>query len=109
MAADPAFLLRLNAERGRLLQQQQRQGRQWQVVVICASRELNFGDPTPVQEFVRERVVWSVLLPEHLLQRRDHDRGRWGCCWCRKISRPSAQRRYGLRPPAPAWEPISIF
>jgi hypothetical protein len=48
MAADPAFLLRLNAETGRLLQQQQCQGRQWQVVVICPSRDLKFRDPTPV-------------------------------------------------------------
>ena len=69
MAADPDFLLRLNAETGRLLQQQQRQGRpirQWQVVVICPSRELNFGDPTPVHEFVRERLVWIELAPERL-------------------------------------------
>ena len=69
MAADPEFLLRLNAETGRLLQQQQRQGRpirQWQVVVICPSRQLNFGDPTPVQEFVERRVVWIELLSERL-------------------------------------------
>jgi len=69
MAADPGFLLRLNAETGRLLQQQDRQGRpirHWQVVVICPSRELNFGDPTPVREFVRERVVWIELAPERL-------------------------------------------
>ena len=69
MAADPDFLLRLNAETGCLLQQQQRQGRpirQWQVVVICPSRQLNFGDPTPVQEFVERRVVWIELLSERL-------------------------------------------
>ena len=69
MAADPDFLLRLNAETGRLLQQQQRQGRpirQRQVVVICPSRELNFGDPTPMQEFVERRVVWIELLSERL-------------------------------------------
>jgi predicted transposase YdaD len=69
MAADPEFLLRLNAETGCLLQQQQRQGRpirQWQVVVICPSRQLNFGDPTPVQEFVERRVVWIELLSERL-------------------------------------------
>ena len=69
MAADPDFLLRLNAETGCLLQQQQRQGRpirQWQVVVICPSRQLNFGDPTPVQEFVQRRVVWIELLSERL-------------------------------------------
>ena len=69
MAADPGFLLRLYAETGRLLQQQDRQGRpinQWQVVVICPSRELNFGDPTPVHEFVERRVVWIELAPERL-------------------------------------------
>jgi len=69
MAADPGFLLRLNAETARLLQQQDRQGRpirHWQVVVICPSRELNFGDPTPVREFVERRVVWIELAPERL-------------------------------------------
>ncbi len=69
MAADPGFLLRLHAETARLLQQQDRQGRpirHWQVVVICPSRELNFGDPTPVREFVERRVVWIELLPERL-------------------------------------------
>ena len=57
------------AETGRLMQQQDRQGRpirQWQVVVICPSRELNFGDLTPVREFVRERLVWIDLAPERL-------------------------------------------
>ena len=69
MAADPGFLLRLNAESGRLLQQQDRQGRairHWQAVVICPSRDLNFGDPTPVREFVERRVVWIELVPERL-------------------------------------------
>jgi predicted transposase YdaD len=69
MAADPGFLLRLNAETARLLQQQYRQGsaiRHWQVVVICPSRDLNFGDPTPVQEFVNRRVVWIELLSERI-------------------------------------------
>jgi predicted transposase YdaD len=69
MAADPAFLLRLYAETGRLLQQQDRQSRpirHWQVVVICPSRDLNFGDPMPVREFVRERLVWIELAPERL-------------------------------------------
>jgi predicted transposase YdaD len=69
MGPDPDFLLRLNAETACLLQQQQRQGRpirQWQVVVICPSRQLNFGDPTPVVEFVERRVVWIELLSERL-------------------------------------------
>jgi predicted transposase YdaD len=69
MGPDPEFLLRLNAETGCLLQQQQRQGRpirHWQVVVICPSRQLNFGDPTPVEEFVERRVVWIELLSERL-------------------------------------------
>jgi predicted transposase YdaD len=69
MAADPGFLLRLHAETAHLLQQQDCQGRpirHWQVVVICPSRELNFGDPTPVREFVERRVVWIEMLPERL-------------------------------------------
>jgi hypothetical protein len=36
------------------------------VVVICPSRELNFGDPMPVREFVERRVVWIELAPERL-------------------------------------------
>ena len=36
------------------------------MVVICPSRELHFGDPTPVREFVRERLVWIELAPERL-------------------------------------------
>ena len=36
------------------------------MVVICPSRDLNFGDPTPEQEFVRERLVWIELAPERL-------------------------------------------
>ena len=41
--------------------------RHWQVVVICPSRELNVGDPTPVREFVERRVVWIELLSQLLL------------------------------------------
>ena len=47
--------------------QQQRQGRlirQWQVVMICPSRELNVGDSIPVQEFVERRLVWIERLSE---------------------------------------------
>ena len=33
---------------------------------ILPSVELNFGDPTPVQEFVERRVVWVELAPERL-------------------------------------------
>ena len=40
--------------------------RHWRVVVICPSRELAFGDPLPVQEFLRERVLWIELAPERL-------------------------------------------
>jgi len=40
--------------------------RHWQVLVICPSRDLNVGDPTPVREFVERRVVWIELLPERL-------------------------------------------
>jgi predicted transposase YdaD len=33
------------------------------VVVLCPSRQLNFGDPSPVAEFVEQRVQWIELLP----------------------------------------------
>ncbi|MEB3265096.1 MAG: DUF4351 domain-containing protein, partial [Cyanobacteriota bacterium] len=52
-----------------LLRHQQRQCfplRHWRVVVICPSKELAFGDPLPVQEFLRERVLWIELAPERL-------------------------------------------
>ena len=62
MAADPGFLLRLYAETGRFLQQQSWSG-DWRVVVICPHRELNFGDATPVQEFLDCRVLWVELQP----------------------------------------------
>ena len=32
------------------------------VVVLCPSRQLNFGDPAPVAEFVEQRVQWIELL-----------------------------------------------
>ena len=95
MAADPDFLLRLNAETGCLLQQQQRQGRpirHWQVVVICPSRELNFGDPTPVEEFVERRVVWIELLSERLPPTAPPCKGPSGCCCCPKHNCPPARR-----------------
>lgn len=69
MAAAPDFLLRLYSESALLLRHQQRQGyplRHWRVVVICPSKELAFGDPLPVQEFLRERVLWIELAPERL-------------------------------------------
>jgi predicted transposase YdaD len=62
MAADPGFLLRLYAETSRFLQQQAWNG-DWRVVVICPHRELNFGEPMPVQEFVERRVLWVELQP----------------------------------------------
>jgi predicted transposase YdaD len=69
MAGQPDFLLRLYSESALLLRHQQRQGqplRHWRVVVICPSRELPFGDPLPVHEFLRERVIWIELAPERL-------------------------------------------
>jgi predicted transposase YdaD len=69
MDAAPDFLLRLYSESALLLRHQQRQGyplRHWRVVVICPSKELAFGDPLPVQEFLRERVLWIELAPERL-------------------------------------------
>ncbi|MFN7872435.1 MAG: DUF2887 domain-containing protein [Cyanobacteriota bacterium] len=62
MAADAGFLRRLYAETARLLQQEPGIER-WLVVVLCPSRELHFGDPAPVAEFVEQRVQWIELLP----------------------------------------------
>jgi len=62
MAADPGFFMRLYAETARLLQQQA-VIRNWRVVVVCPSRQLNFGDPSPVIEFLEQRVQWLELLP----------------------------------------------
>jgi len=53
MAPDPEFFLRLYSGSSLLLQHQSRQGqpvRDWRVLVICPSRDLNFGDPSPVAE-----------------------------------------------------------
>ncbi|MFM9100105.1 MAG: DUF2887 domain-containing protein [Cyanobium sp.] len=69
MAAEPEFLLRLYNESSLLLRHQHRQSqpvRYWRVLVICPSRDLNFGDPIPVQEFLRERVIWIELAPDRL-------------------------------------------
>ena len=62
MAADAGFLRRLYAETARLLQQQPGIG-PWRVVVFCPHRELDFGAPEPVAEFLRERVQWIELQP----------------------------------------------
>jgi predicted transposase YdaD len=69
MAADPEFLLRLYNESSLLLRHQYRQGqplRHWRVLVICPSRQLNFGDPVPVAEFLRERLLWIELAPDRM-------------------------------------------
>jgi len=54
--------MRLYAETARLLQQQA-VIRNWRVVVLCPSRQLNFGDASPVIEFLEKRVQWLELLP----------------------------------------------
>jgi predicted transposase YdaD len=69
MAADPEFLLRLYNESSLLLRHHYRLGnplRYWRVLVICPSRDLNFGDPVPVAEFLRERLLWIELAPDRL-------------------------------------------
>jgi predicted transposase YdaD len=69
MAANPEFFLRLYNGSSLLLTHQYRQGqpvRHWRVLVICPSRDLQFGDPVPVAEFLRERVVWIELAPERM-------------------------------------------
>jgi predicted transposase YdaD len=40
--------------------------RHWRVLVICPSRQLNFGDPVPVAEFLRERLLWIELAPDRM-------------------------------------------
>jgi hypothetical protein len=73
MAADPEFLLRLYNESSLLLRHQYRQSqplRHWRVLVICPSRQLNFGDPVPVAEFLRERLLWIELAPHRNATRR---------------------------------------
>ena len=62
MAADPTFLRRLYAECGRWLQQEASIDH-WRVVVICPHRNLNFGRPQAVAEFLRQRVHWIELQP----------------------------------------------
>ena len=62
MAADPDFLRRLYAECALLLRQEPAIQR-WQVVVLCPSRQLNFGDPEPLAEFVEHRLRWLELQP----------------------------------------------
>ena len=61
MAADAGFLRRLYAESARLVQQEPSIER-WRVVVLCPSRQLHFGDPAPVAEFVEQRLRWIELL-----------------------------------------------
>ncbi len=61
MAADGGFLRRLYAETARLLLQEPTI-HHWRVVVLCPSRQLNFGDPAPVAVFVEQRVQWIELL-----------------------------------------------
>ena len=62
MAADGRFLRRLYAQSARLVEQEV-EIEHWRVVVICPHRQLNFGSPVAVEEFVRERVHWVELLP----------------------------------------------
>jgi hypothetical protein len=45
------------------LVEQEQEIEHWRVVVICPNRRLNFGRPTAVAEFVRERVHWVELEP----------------------------------------------
>jgi Protein of unknown function (DUF2887) len=61
MAVDGGFLRRLYAETARLVQQEPTISH-WRVVVLCPSRQLHFGDPAPVAEFVEKRVEWIELL-----------------------------------------------
>lgn len=67
MAAEPEFLLRLYIETALLLGHQQHQGkpvRHCRMLVICPSRHLNFGDPLPVAEFLREQAAATPLASD---------------------------------------------
>ena len=70
MAADRGFLLRLYTESARFLQQEHWQ-RNWRVVVICPHRDLDFGAPTPVREFIEHRISWIELQPRDGKQARE--------------------------------------
>ncbi|MFM7548987.1 MAG: DUF2887 domain-containing protein [Cyanobacteriota bacterium] len=60
MQADQGFLRRLYAESAMLIEQES-QIEHWRVVVLCPNRQLNFGRPAAVAEFLRERVQWIEL------------------------------------------------
>lgn len=62
MAPDSGFLRRLYAESARLLQQDS-SIQYWRVVVLCPRRDMGFGDPTAVAEFIERRVQWLELQP----------------------------------------------
>lgn len=97
MAPDPEFFLRIYSGSSLLLQHQSRQDqpvRFWRVLVICPSRDLNFGDSIPVAEFLRERVIWIELAPDRLPPDAPPCSGPWVCCCCRRSS--------SRRPPPPS-------
>jgi len=60
MHADQGFLRRLYAESAMLIEQE-KEIEHWRVVVLCPNRQLNFGRPAAVAEFLRERVQWIEL------------------------------------------------
>ena len=62
MGPDSGFLRRLYAESARLLQQDS-SIQHWRVVVLCPRRDMGFGDPTAVAEFIERRVQWLELQP----------------------------------------------
>ena len=62
MAPDPGFLRRLYAESARLLQQDS-SIHHWRIVVLCPRKDMGFGDPTAVAEFIERRVQWLELQP----------------------------------------------
>ena len=93
------------------LQRQGRPVRQWQVVVICPSRELNVRDSIPVQEFVERRLVWIERLSERLPPSVPPLPRALGMLLTPEDQRPPARRRSAparsRRPqPAPAPTPL---
>ena len=90
------------------LLQQQRQGRlirQWLVVVICPSRELNVGDPIPVQEFVERRLVWIERLSERMPPSVAH-LPRASACASSKAAAAASARLHRLPHPGPSPGPM---
>jgi hypothetical protein len=84
MAPDSGFLRRLYAESARLLQQDS-SIQHWRVVVLCPRRDMGFGDPTAVAEFIERPGPCCAA---------------WPSCWKARTS--CLRRPHRSAPPLPA-------